>query len=73
MRKLNDVRNVALLALAFGALGFLASCQTAPVLRQPVKAPPAAEQDYKQARAALDKGDQKKAVEFVTRPLKLKI
>lgn len=52
----------AITALAFGALGYLTSCQTAPTRRQPVKAPPVVEKEFKAARTALDKGDAKKAL-----------
>ncbi len=52
----------AMMAIAFGALGFLMSCQSAPTRRQPTKAPPVVEKDFKQARTALDKGDQKTAL-----------
>lgn len=45
-------------ALVIGLVG----CQSAPTRRQPVKAPPAVEQDMKQARAALEKGESKKAL-----------
>jgi branched-chain amino acid transport system substrate-binding protein len=52
----------AIVAVAFGALGFLTSCQTASTRRQPVKSPPVVEKEFKQARTALEKGDQKKAI-----------
>ena len=40
----------------------LVSCQTAPKRRQPVKATPSIEQDFKQARLAMEAGDNKKAL-----------
>ncbi|MBN8539270.1 MAG: penicillin-binding protein activator [Deltaproteobacteria bacterium] len=41
---------------------FLVSCQTTPKRRQPVKATPSIEQEFKQARLALEAGDNKKAI-----------
>lgn len=58
----NHALTGAALAIAFAALGFLTSCQTTQSRRQPVKAPPIVEKEFKQARAALDKGDPKKAL-----------
>lgn len=44
------------------ACTIVTGCQTTPVRRQPIKASPAARQDFKQARTALDKGESKKAL-----------
>ena len=40
----------------------MTGCQSAPVRRPPVKAPPSVEKEFHQARTALDKGDSKKAL-----------
>lgn len=48
--------------VAISAAIFLVSCQTAPKRRQPVKATPSIEQEYKQARLAMESGDNKKAL-----------
>jgi ABC-type branched-subunit amino acid transport system substrate-binding protein len=49
-------------ALAAVGCAIVVGCQTAPTRRQPVKASAAAQQDLKQARTALDKGESKKAL-----------
>ena len=41
---------------------FLVSCQTTPKRRLPEKATPSIEQEFKQARLALEAGDNKKAI-----------
>ena len=52
-----------ILSFAIGLVAvFLASCQTAPKRRQPVKATPSIEQEFKQARLAMEAGDGKKAL-----------
>lgn len=40
----------------------LVSCQTAPLRRQPVKSTPSIEQEFKQARLAMEAGDNKRAL-----------
>ncbi len=40
----------------------LSACQTTPKRRQPVKAPPSLEQEFKQGRLAMEAGDNKKAL-----------
>lgn len=62
-KKTNLTLTGAVIAIAFAALGFLASCQTiSSSRRQPVKSPPVVEREFKLARTALDKGDPKKAL-----------
>jgi len=51
-----------ILVVVFAALG-MASCQSAPARRTPVKAPPVLEQEFKQARTAIDKNDTKRALQ----------
>jgi predicted negative regulator of RcsB-dependent stress response len=59
MRSFASTKIRALTALA---CALLVGCQSAPTRRQPVKASAAVQQDFKQARTALDKGDSKKAL-----------
>lgn len=52
-----------ILSLIAGSVAVvLISCQTTPSRRQPVKAAPSVEQEYKQARIAMEAGDNKRAL-----------
>jgi branched-chain amino acid transport system substrate-binding protein len=52
-----------ILNCAVGSIAvFVISCQTAPKRRQPVKATPSIEQEFKQGRLAMEAGDNKKAL-----------
>lgn len=59
---LNSFRIFFAMTLVAGLAGGLAGCQSTPTRKQPVKASAAAEQDFKQARTALEKGESKKAL-----------
>ena len=61
------MKRISVSTAAFGlvgllAIGLLASCQSTPVRRPPVKAPPTVEKEFSQAKVLLDKGDSKKAL-----------
>lgn len=53
---------LSLLATALASILLVSACQTTPKRRQPVKAPPSLEQEFKQGRLAMEAGDNKKAL-----------
>jgi tetratricopeptide (TPR) repeat protein len=59
---MRSISRTKIIALAAWVCALIVGCQTTPVRRQPVKATAAAQQDFKQARNALDKGESKKAL-----------
>ncbi len=61
--KITSISQTTILATSLVTLiALMTGCQSAPVRRPPVKAPPSVEKEFHQARTALDKGDSKKAL-----------